>query len=216
MALAFDAVGAGGSALPGNSITYSHTCTGTNLILIVAITSNNTDVITGVTYNGDALTLGKKSTDTGPVKYFYYKLGPATGAHDVVVSASAADQFLRATSVSYTGVQQSGQPDATDESRDTATSTTTSLTQVVNNAWQVGMGSNSGAGTLSAGTGIGATRGNVGSILYVGDSNAVTSAGTQTLTWNNTSSTQLDALQFSLADIDQSLATTDEGRAFFM
>lgn len=201
MALAFDAFSSG-STLPGNSITMAHTCTGSNLILIVGISSNNADTVTGVTYNGVAMTLGKKSSVTGPVTYMYYLIAPATGAHNIVISGTGSE-FWRAVGASYTGARQSSQPDQSAENRVTNTAITTTLTQAVTNAWQVGIMANSGSGTGSAGSGVGSVRGNVGNIIYIGDSNTTTAAGTRTLTWNNTTNTQLDALQLSIADVTQ-------------
>lgn len=203
--IAFDAFSSG-SVLPGSSITFSHTCTGSNRILIVGISSNNADVITGVTYAGISLTLGKKNSVTSPTMYMWYLLTPATGANNVVVSASSGGEYLRAVSASYTGVKQSGQPDATAEQNITATAITTTLTQFVASAWQVGIAANGGTGVMTASTGT-TSRGSLGGITFIGDSNGNRTAGTQTLVWANDTSTQLNALQLSIADVDQPAAT---------
>lgn len=201
--IAFDAFSSG-SVLPGSSITFSHTCSGSDRILIVGIIANNADVITGVTYNGVAMTLARKSAFTGPTMYLYYLLAPATGANNIVVSASSGGEYIRATAVSYTGVQQSGQPDATAENNVSAASITTTLTQVVAKAWQVGVVQGAHDGTVTAGAGIGAIRGTVsGGYNSIGDSNAPTNAGSRSMTWNQGGSAGMNALQLSLVDIDQ-------------
>lgn len=205
--IAFDA-SSQGSALPGNSVTFAHTCSGSDRILIVGITSNNADVITGVTYNGTAMTLAKKSTFAGPTMYLYYLLAPDTGANNVVVSASGAGEYIRVSSVSYTGVQQSGQPDATDEESASATSVTSSLTQAVTHAWQIGLVQGGHDGTVTAGSGVGSIRRTVtGGYNSIGDSNARTSVGTQSMTWNQGGSAGFQALQISIVDVVQASAS---------
>ena len=204
--ITFDAA-SHGDGLTGSTITWSHTVgSGSNRILIAGVTSNNADLQTGATYNGVAMTLGKKSSFTGPTMYLFYLLNPDSGAHDIATTGSGSE-VLRAASASYAGVKQSGQPDASDDQAETSTSITSSLTQVVNNAWQVGLAHNGAVGTLSGAAGLTFRDGANTTVTSIGDSNATTGAGTRTLTWNNTSSTNLWALQFSLADINQSVST---------
>lgn len=198
--ITFDAFSSG-SALPGSSVTFSHTCSGGNRILLVGITVNNNDTISGVTYNGVPMTLAKKSTFTSPAMYIYYLVAPATGSNSIVVS-SGSSEFIRVSAVSYTGVKQTGQPDATDEESATATLVTSSLTQLVANAWQVGLVQGAHDGAVTAGSGVGAIRGSVaGGYNSIGDSNALTAAGTRSMTWNQGGSAIIKALQVSIAQV---------------
>ena len=88
MAIAIDASSLTQSAGFTNSVTVSHTCTGTDLILLVGIHCR-TDVVTGVTYNGTAMTFLGKNINSGVVGVqWYYLVGPSTGANNVVVSFS--------------------------------------------------------------------------------------------------------------------------------
>lgn len=117
MAIARDTSTDGGLTNPGTSHTFSHTCTGTNLVLIVSVFSASTDIVTGVTYAGTPMSLVGKCGDGGSPDtndrwgYQFILVNPATGANNVVVSTSASDA-IGAHAVSYTGATQSGQPDA--------------------------------------------------------------------------------------------------------
>ena len=84
--------------------------------------------------------------------YLYALAAPSAGTNNVVISASSAIDIL-AMSVSYTGVGQSGQPDA--NATNTAGSGTTfitSITTVSDNVWTVIVVRNSG-GAAFAGPG---------------------------------------------------------------
>lgn len=110
-------------SVTGTSLTVSHTVTGSDPLLQVCIvTGVNTDSVTGVTYNGDALTqFGVHETTGGsPAEsaYGYYILNPDTGTHDIVVSAGSSI-FMEAMSSSYTGVASSD-----DEASDNGTAIT--------------------------------------------------------------------------------------------
>lgn len=132
MSIALDTTADGGEDV-ATSLTWTHTCTGSDLILFVAIASGTADDIAGVTYNGVPLTLVDKIA--ARFFYVYMLVGPATGSHSVVVSASSS-HILGAVSASYTGAAQSGQPDASvQNSVGTGTTLTTSITTVANNSW---------------------------------------------------------------------------------
>ena len=139
MALAFDAAVDGGSTT-GTSRTFSHTCSGSNRLLIVGVRGGTTadgDVITGVTYNGVSMTkifgnepLGNRWT------YLYYLINPASGANNVVISASASINISGAAS-SYTGAYQSSQPDAYTNNSSATSPLTTTNTTLIDNCWNV-------------------------------------------------------------------------------
>jgi len=144
MALAHDANANSGAinglATPFTS-TWSHTCTGSNLVLIVntgaraAVGNAANMVVSGVTYNGVALTK-IRSDELDPDSCFrselWYLVAPATGAHNVVVTWTGALTYAGAASSSYTGAQQSSAViDANAGSSDNSTTTiTTSITTV--------------------------------------------------------------------------------------
>lgn len=107
MALALDAVAS--DKANGTSVTFSHTCTGTGTtgVLYVIVGERFASAVTGVTYNGVAMTQISYN-DPGAnlvVCKVFRLLTPATGAHNVVVTASTA-RNLACTSLSFTGADQ--------------------------------------------------------------------------------------------------------------
>lgn len=183
MAIAFD-FSTQGSVSAATSLTYSHTCTGSNRILFVHVRGDNvSDLVTGATYNGVAMTLiNKIFVATNRWQYLFYIIAPATSANNIVVNASSACDML-AESASYIGASQSSQPDASTTNSVIAgnTTMTTSVTTVADKCWTV-MGAGASGGSLVASTGsflrqVGA---NTGSALF--DSNGtVTPAGSKSM-----------------------------------
>ncbi len=143
MAITFDAVGTGDA-----NAGYSHTCTGSNLVLFVGILSDGT--ISGCTYNSVAMTLVNSvlGTPAGNNEYLFFLSNPATGTHTIQATGSTATRL--GDSTSYAGVSQTGQPEQNNTGTGT-TSVTVSVTTTSDNAWLVGYGRN-GAGNLSPGT----------------------------------------------------------------
>lgn len=178
MAIALDAAVNGGLGIGVTSLTWSHTCTGSDRILFVgAFGDFATDAITGATYAGAAMTLVDKRQITGDRwVYLFYRIAPATGANNVVVSANASIA-IGGDSASYTGAKQSGQPDASATNvAGAATSITTSVTTIADNCWTILLAKNNGGGDPSAGTG--STRRAFGNEMGIFDSNAaITPAG---------------------------------------
>jgi len=156
MAIAVDASskGTGGSTA---SRTWSHTCTGTDLILVVGVDiRGNGNTCTGVTYNGVSMTEVGTSQVVSTLYYdkaqMFYLLNPDTGTHDVIATYGSAN-YQGTTAVSYTGVSQVSQPDAsTDNSATTTATKTTTLTTVADNCWTILIGMSEG-GNTSAGAG---------------------------------------------------------------
>lgn len=191
MAIAFDATAHGDAT--ATSLTFSHTCTGSNRILWVGVRQgSNSDFVTGITYNSVSMTLAvKKNAVAGTMwEYLYYLVNPATGANNVVVSASSSVR-LTGVSASYTGANQTGQPDATGSNAATGTSITTSVT-VVNPSWTISFAGNDGALAMTGSTGVGAVRDNgswVSNLVSLGDSNATVSTGSQSMIWTSSSQT---------------------------
>lgn len=137
MAIARDATSSGSTT--ATSLTVSHTNTGSNLILVASLitsASSAGDIVTGVTYNGVAMTRQSTIVLGGNVArlYMYYLLAPATGANDIVISTSVST-LIQSHNVSYTGVLQSGFPDASSETNTaSATSLANTLTTIADNA----------------------------------------------------------------------------------
>jgi len=139
--IAFDAA----TSATGNSspLTWPHTVTaaGANRILLVGVSlrNNAAQTVTTVTYADAALTaLPAAVNGTEAYAQIWYRLNPATGSNSsVVVTLSAdADAEVVAGSVSFTGVNNQGNPiDASNSTTGTGNTATVSLTTVANNAW---------------------------------------------------------------------------------
>lgn len=211
MALAFDASAVGHLAASGGaSLTFSHTCTGSNLILFVGFgVESATDVVTGVTYNNVAMTQVPNSPQANGVPneftYLFYLINPATGANNVVISLSAQPQ-VNAVSASYTGAAQSGQPDNSNKKTVNATSVNNSLTTVADNCWVVGVCQEDNAAPT---VGAGVTSRNLEVQTLLGDSNGVQHpAGAYSMTFNSGSgSSNLNMLMASIAPFVASTST---------
>jgi hypothetical protein len=136
MAIAFNAE-TQSSASTVTSLTFAHTCAGSDRFLIVGCSSLSPgDLITGVTFNGVAMTLATKNVLGAAGErdlYIYYLVNPPTGAQNVVVSASGTTT-LAGFACSYTGVRQGGHPDAIATNSGSGPLAST-ITTVANNSW---------------------------------------------------------------------------------
>lgn len=181
MAIAFDASTTPGS-FPTGSSSWSHTTSGSNRILFVGITSVAGDLVTAVTYAGASMTLIGKATRPGGAvtTYLYYRIAPTSGANNVAVTITGSVQWA-GNAVSYTGVNQTGQPDSFAQVTASSVTTFTTSTTVVNqNAWLIA-GVTLSASPVTAGSGT-VVRQNLGSDSYaIGDSNGTVSTGSQSL-----------------------------------
>ncbi len=93
------------SGMGVGSNSWSHTCSGSDGLLVVGATSENKSV-TSVTYNTIPLTKGSSVVGGAAMEVsFWYLVNPPTGAHTVVVTQSGnADLYCGA--VSFNGVDQ--------------------------------------------------------------------------------------------------------------
>lgn len=108
-AIAVDA-GVAGSGT-GTSLTYGHTVSGSDRILVVGVTlySDSTQTVSTVTYGGVSLTLisGCTAEQADIRTEQWYLIAPAAGTANVVVTLSATSGAIASTAVSFTGVDQS-------------------------------------------------------------------------------------------------------------
>lgn len=195
MAIAFDATSLS-TAQTTSPITWNHTCTGSDLILWVGfgLGGTSSDNVTGITYNGTSMTLGTKvQTPLDSWIYLYYLIAPSSGTNTVSVSVSSAVDTKCGAS-SFTGANQTGQPDATTTNTGSSVTTlATNITTIADNSWVVGVSGASNL-TLSAGTGVTSRSGQVvqGVVWLLGDSNsAKTPAGSYSMTFNDSSSVRM-------------------------
>ena len=191
LAIAYDTV-SNGTETTTSPLTWSHTCTGSNLILVTGVNIGNgsSPNCSGVTYNSVSLTLvGSErlyGSSLGQIS-LWYLLNPATGANTVSVSFSGTTVTCDAGAVSYSGVAQSGQPDAIAGTTDsTASNPSVTVTTIADNCWVAGLlGNVSGPSTANL-----TERYTPNASTYEGsyqDTNAVkTPAGDQAVGWTDT------------------------------
>jgi len=86
-----------------STTTWSHTCNAADTKLIVAAGGRST--ITGITYNGVAMTkIQDQSSGSYQYNSYYYLDSPdVSGAHDIVVTYSGANQYRSALAVGLSG-----------------------------------------------------------------------------------------------------------------
>lgn len=192
MAIAVDTTSTLDESYTGTTSTLSHTCTGSDLVLLVG--TNNDSVagaVTGITYNGVALTKQAENTITGgggQTNGLWYLDNPATGTNDIVVTFTNTGGFTSIRAISYTG---SGGVDTTagtynnDNQNQTVTSLATSVTTAQDNSWTALVARADQA--ISAGTGT--TMRHAGAYRFADSGSAVTPAGSNTLTTTTAGST---------------------------
>lgn len=186
MAIAYDSSSLGPNPPATAPQTWSHTCSGSDRLLVVGAVSLN-DTVTGVTYNGTSMTFIAKTSYPGAGRQgvaMYYLLNPATGTNTISVNGSGN---VTGFASSYTGVNQSSQPDSSAVTNPAnASSITMTTTVVATGCWLVAVQADAAGGeTAGSGTTIRQTH-PFG--LTISDSNGTVGTGSQSLiiNWSGT------------------------------
>jgi len=162
VAIAFDSATDGSNnGGSGSSHTVSFNNVAGNLIVAAVAGDSSVDNITGCTWNGVAMTqlakLTNAQTSNGRYNHYFYILSAATGTHNIVASAGSS-HFIGICAASYSGVDTTGQPDAsTTNTGSSAADLTTSLTTIADNCWAI-LAEFSYAGGAAPGAGAGTVR----------------------------------------------------------
>jgi hypothetical protein len=167
-----------------NSLSWPHTCSGTNRILFVALNLNNTAVgITSVTYNGVSMTNIDNITSGSSIRtLLYYLINPTSGTNTVAMTTNNGNIVIEGVAASYTGASQFSQPDASAQAGNT---NTVNISVVNSNCWIIGAcGDTAGGGvTYIAGSGFTLRQqprfGGIG--LGLQDSNGIVTSGSNTV-----------------------------------
>lgn len=189
MAIAVDAT-SGSQPSSSSTWTLSHTCASGASLYVCFNVNNASELVTGVTYNGVAMTQLAKKQDTSfnSWQYIYFLAAPASGANNVVVSLSsnAAGSLMN---VSYTGVSAT-QPDSSNTNGATTSGSgtpfTLTTTVVASNCWLLAITKDSSGGSAA---GSGTTRRtslSSGGGDQIWDSNGTVGTGSKTLNMTNT------------------------------
>lgn len=129
----------------GNSLSWSHTCTGSNLALVVGVlmsNGNSANTSVAITYNGVSMTK-IDSADGAAVhgwgNQMFLLIGPSTGSNTIAVTFNNGGSIVTGVAASYTGCAQTGQPDSHSHvSNDTTGTLTLATTVVASGCWLVG------------------------------------------------------------------------------
>lgn len=185
MAIALDSANNGGYGAAG-SATWAHTCTGTDLILFVgcATVDAGGDTVTGITYNGVAMTrvpTNGIANDGGDRRdYMYYLINPATGSNNVVITTTGTD--IWGCSISYTGSHQTTPINGSAKQEGQASPITTSVTTTEDNCWSILWTGFNRQATASTGSTLRATNATVTSSRMFDSNGPKTPAGAQAMT----------------------------------
>ncbi|KKL06457.1 hypothetical protein LCGC14_2595840 [marine sediment metagenome] len=123
-----------------SSGTWSHTCTGSNLILVVVVTMRANNSVSGITYNSVALTheSGADADENNVHTETWYLIAPATGSNTVAVTLNTSTSRWWAAAISLTGVAQSSPVDVSGSNTGlNVTAISTSVTVVTANSWGI-------------------------------------------------------------------------------
>lgn len=175
-----------------SSKTVSFAINNTNALLVVCVTGDTTsDLVTGVTYNGVAMTLVTKKHGTAALHwiYMFYLLNPMTGTHNVVISASGSCDSLGGVALAYDGEKLTSQPDTSTTNSGTSVSTlSTSLTPGLDGALEVAFGITGSVATTVAGVftqRVNAATSDNGFFYIAADKQNITPASSQTFIISN-------------------------------
>lgn len=125
------------------TLTYAHTCTGSNLVLVVGALDNNDQTFTGATYATVAVTNVDNYNQVTAVRMWTgIQTAPTTGSNNIVITVTLPPtNWLDGVSTSYSGCAQTGQPDSFAQNSGAAGSTlTTTTTVVATGCWLWGCG----------------------------------------------------------------------------
>ncbi len=141
------------SSASASSLTWSHTTSGSNKILIVGVgTRSTTETVSTVTHNGKSLTQlsRERSTTLGSYAELWYIVAPDTTGNIVVTFTGA--EAIAAIGNSYTGVHQTNSFAITHGRDGSGTTSSIEIGSATNDVVvDVGMHRDSGAATITGG-----------------------------------------------------------------
>lgn len=167
MAIALDTTSTGTNT-SGSPLTWSHTCTGRDLALIVAACNGAaTATITAASYGGYPMTqITSGVTSTNDKITLWFLLSPPTGSNTVSVTFGGTAPNCNGAAISYTGVRQVLQPDASNSATaQLSANPSISVTTVKDNCWVVGIVGNTNSPTADLTSRSSFVYGNAGTIF---------------------------------------------------
>lgn len=138
--IAFDAASSA-KAGSASSLSWSHTCSGSDRLLVVGTNSGDLTagdrVVNSITYNGVNLTKIRSDDSGNSRAEIWYLVNPANGANTLQVNFAGSNIDIQAGAISLTGVDQSAPLDANNGAVGSSTSSSVSVTTSADNAWVV-------------------------------------------------------------------------------
>lgn len=194
MAIAFDAVASGvatGFAVGPRTISYSHTVTGTNPLLVawIAIFQDvaNTGTVSAISYNSVSLTNCVAPVNSVNMEgEMDYLAAPATGAHTYSVTVTGATDGIRTATGSFTGVAQTSPLGVTNTSTGSSGNPAISITTGTANSVSVSGLSRFSNTAITASTFTNMVRANANNVTMTFNYNLNTTATTYTDTETGT------------------------------
>ena len=199
------------------TITLSHTCTGSNRLLIGGVVVYNAAGVAirradTATYNSVSMTKERfidgvtDGAAAGTETSLWRLVAPATGANSISVALSVSNIYQEISASSYTGVNQTTPIDSsnTGQSASSGNSAVTSIslstTVVAASCWLVGyVWSRGSAPAVVSGTT--QRTANASAFSTVGDSNGTVGTGSQTLSWTTSSGAWPGGVIVSIAPV---------------
>ena len=125
-----------------NSASWNHLVTGSNPLLIVALSlsgNSPTYMATAVTYNGVSLTKAAERNGTGLRVELWYLMAAPAGNHGVAVTLNGTSTRFVVSSISFTGVDQTNPIEDVQSAFNNSTtiSPAPQVTTISNNAWVI-------------------------------------------------------------------------------
>lgn len=206
----FGALTSGFSNGATSTTISSPSVSSTNTLGIVGVFDDNSDTMTGVTWDGTAMTeiTPRKATGDGATLSLWYIIAPTAGVKNIVASRTGSLSTLSVTAAYYNAVKQSAQPDAKTTNSGTGVATlATSLTTIADKTMTV-LFAACQTQNLSAGTGT-TLRTSVGTVV-LGDSNtAITPAGSYSMTITPVTNGNIAAIMASFAPFTDTSTISD-------
>lgn len=121
----------GGTQVP--TLTWSHVSSGIDRLLVVQVETEAAATVSGVTFNGDALTLGVTTTNGTLKNQQWYRVAPDVGSYNIVITVSP-NAYITAGAQTFNGVNQSTPIGATNGATGTSLAPSVVLNTTVDNS----------------------------------------------------------------------------------
>lgn len=115
------------------TLTWSHVSSGIDRLLVVQVITEAAKTITGITYNGIALTQEVTETNGTLRSEQWTLVAPTVGTYDIVITMSAS-AYITAGAETFTSVNQTSPTGATSTATGSSTTITDSIATTVDNS----------------------------------------------------------------------------------